>query len=92
MIARFFPAEHAAYVAARQQRGEMLPVAHRLSLLHNIVFLACLVGLLGALVLPGGRRRSIDAVVPARWSWRRCWAMPSSPGRCPVRRIATRPG
>ena len=63
LIARFFPAEHAAFLAARQQQGTLLPLALRLSPLHGTVFLICLVGLLGALLLPGGRPRPRGAVM-----------------------------
>lgn len=63
LIARFFPAEHAAFLAARQQRGELLSLALRLSPLHGAIFLACLVALLGALMQRVGRRRSLGSVV-----------------------------
>ncbi len=49
LIERFFPAEHAAFLAARQQRGTLLPLAERLAPLHAAVFYGALLVLLAAL-------------------------------------------
>lgn len=52
LIERFFPAEHAAFLAARQQRGTLLPMVERLATLHAAIFYGTLVLLLVALAWP----------------------------------------
>ncbi|WP_043336271.1 hypothetical protein [Belnapia moabensis] len=46
VIARYLPHEHAAYLASRQQTGELYPFVHRLTPLHIGAFCLGLVGLL----------------------------------------------
>jgi hypothetical protein len=62
VIARFFPGEHAAYRASRQQQGEARPFAHRLTPLHVGAF--CL-GLVGLLVLAFRRGWSLPELALA---------------------------
>jgi hypothetical protein len=60
LIRGYFPREHAAFLAARQQSGELLILARRLSPLHTTVYFGSLVLLLGVLAV---RRRAPQHVV-----------------------------
>lgn len=51
LIRGYFPREHAAFLAARQQHGKLLVLARRLSPLHTTVFFGSLVLLLGVLAV-----------------------------------------
>ena len=86
LIARFFPAEHAAFLAAGQQRGVLLPLALRLSPLHGAVFLACLVGLLAAAAV------ARPAAAAARVGGADGHGARRGAGQCHHHRHALRPG